>query len=89
MAAAPSPDDVHALARELCQTLQGILMLTAGILNECPVPVRITLTKAPREGAEDAGRDNPVMLMINSDEKRENQEALLALQMRTLRTMKR
>ena len=85
----PSPADVHALARELCSTLNGILMLTAGILNESPVPVRITLTKAPREGADDAGRDNPVMLQINSDDKRENQEVLLALQLRTLTTMKR
>lgn len=79
---------MHALARELCQSLQGILMLTAGILNESSVPVRITLTKATREGGEDKGRDNPVMLMINSDDKRENQEALLALQLRTLTTMK-
>ncbi len=88
-AAAPTPDDVHALARELCSTLNGILMLTAGILNECPVPVRITLTKAPREGGEDQGRSNPVMLQINSDDKRENQEALLAVQLRELTIMAR
>lgn len=87
-ALAPSPDDVHALAREVCQDLQGILMLTAGLLNECPVPVRITLTKAPRAEGEDRGRDNPVMLQVNSDDKAENAEVLLALQYRSLQSIK-
>ena len=88
--AAPAtiPEDVHVLARELCSTVQGIMMLTAGLMNESTVPVRITLTKAPREGAADAGRENPVMMQINTDDRRENQEALLALQLRTLTSMK-